>query len=408
MIGPGNSDSIPDKVQPGTTCADGLADLTAAIWLANVSQAVGLTTRHQGKLIEQCQGLSAVYAASVKDLCEWLGGPPEKLVTLNQHFKNANLRKLAEQNALNAWKSGIQVMHRWQDSYPYRLKNISSSPSVLFYRSRDWHRLTRLPLWISVIGTRTPSPYGRQTTRKIVSDLASHQVVTVSGLARGIDTCVHQYSIENNGPTVAVLGCGPDMAYPPENRQMMDRIVECGAVISEYPPGTPPRRQNFPARNRILSGLSDAVVVMEAARKSGTLITAGFAADQGRDVYAVPGSILIPDHDGCHQLIKDGAILLEQAADLLWRHPALYLQQASSYHAPEQPPYERNLLEDQHIAGHLIKALSGQSMGLEALSLELGLSVSETAVALSFLELAGQVICEKGRYALTAKAFSSI
>ena len=245
-----------------------------------------------------------------------------------------------------------------------------------------------------MIGTRNPSPYGRQITQKIVSDLAAHQVVTVSGLARGIDTCVHLCSIENNGPTVAVLGCGPDLAYPPENGPLMEHIVDSGALISEYPPGTPPRRQNFPARNRILSGLADAVAVMEAARKSGTLITAGFAADQGRDVYAVPGSILIPDHDGCHQLIKDGAILLERADDLLWRHPALYLQQVSSYHTPEQAPYEQNLLDDQQIAGHLIKIPVRPKYGLG--SSGAGIGVYRSVKQLShchFLELDGQIIC---------------
>ena len=133
------ADSNPDKRPSGAAGTDGLADLTAAVWLAHIGHSVGLTTMHQGKLIEHCQGLAEVYLASAKDLCEILGGPPEKLASLNRQLKNTDIRKSAEQNALIAWRSGIQVMHRWQDCYPYRLKNISSSPSVLYYRSRDWN-----------------------------------------------------------------------------------------------------------------------------------------------------------------------------------------------------------------------------------------------------------------------------
>lgn len=314
--------SLADEIFHG----DRQEDLAAAIWLAAVSQKTSLGTRKQRHLLEQFGGLSGLFAASPQAICACLPAPPDRISLIQRQLNDPNLRQQARQNARNAWYQGVRALAITDGQYPVRLSRTDSGPAVLFYRGSQLPALLKRSLWVTVIGTRNPTYYGRTVTQRITADLVAHGTVIISGLARGIDTIAHQTAIRDQGLTVAVVGCGLDIAYPPENRALMETIAECGLLLSEYSPGTPPRRQHFPARNRILSGLADVVAIMEASRKSGTLITAGFAADQGRDVYAVPGSILDDASAGCHQLIRDGASLLESAQDILWRNPANYLE----------------------------------------------------------------------------------
>jgi len=161
---------------------------------------------------------------------------------------------------------------------------------------------------IAIVGTRRASAYGREVAHMAATELAQHQVSIISGLALGIDAIAHKATIEAGGRTVAVLGSGVDQLYPAQNRGLAHQIIKHGAVISEYPLGTRPEASNFPPRNRIISGLSRGVIVIEAGQQSGSLITSTFAAEQGRDVFAVPGSILHPGSSGCNQLISEGAI----------------------------------------------------------------------------------------------------
>ncbi len=209
---------------------------------------------------------------------------------------------------------GLKVL-TWADpDYPDRLRVIDYSPAVLFVKGN----FLPAQAWaVAVVGTRRPTYYGRQVARALSRDLAAGGVTVVSGLAVGIDTEAHLGALEAGGWTLAVLGSGLDQVYPWENRQLADRIAEAGALITEFPPGTQPAAQNFPIRNRIISGLSLGVVVVEADEASGALITAGYAADQGRDVFAVPGPITSPQSRGTNRLIQDGAGLVTGADDIL-------------------------------------------------------------------------------------------
>jgi DNA processing protein len=186
---------------------------------------------------------------------------------------------------------GLTVL-TWEDAdYPRRLQEIDQPPPVLYLRGS----LRQEDQWaVAVVGTRRVTAYGNQITRELVSVLAQHGLTIISGLARGIDGIAHQACLNTGGRTLAVLGCGVDCIYPPEHSRLAERIIANGALISDYPPGTPPEAANFPPRNRIISGLSQAVIVIEAGRQSGALITAAFAAEQGRQVFAVPGNIYAP------------------------------------------------------------------------------------------------------------------
>ncbi len=199
-------------------------------------------------------------------------------------------------------------------SYPVLLKEIHYPPMVIYIRGKD------IPVdqtFIGVVGSRNPTHYGLRGAEKIALGLSRRGVGVVSGLAKGIDSAAHRGCLRGDGFTVAVLGTGIDVVYPPSNRKLFAQILETGAIISEFPVGTPPEPKNFPIRNRIISGLSKGVVVVEATKKSGSLITASFALDQGRDVFAVPGSIDSFKSTGSHLLIKQGAKLIENADDVL-------------------------------------------------------------------------------------------
>lgn len=209
---------------------------------------------------------------------------------------------------------GVSVLTLVDGTYPVLLKQIPAPPSVLYLRGSLSSGDERA---VGIVGTRRLTPYGREVTAALAGDLAAAGVTVVSGLARGIDGIAHQAAIQAGGRTIAVLGCGPDVIYPPEHRGLAERIIANGALLSEYPPGRQPDAQNFPARNRLISGLSLGVVVVEAPERSGALITADFAADQGRDVFAVPGSVLADSSAGNNRLLRDGARLVRTAADVL-------------------------------------------------------------------------------------------
>jgi len=197
--------------------------------------------------------------------------------------------------------------------YPQNLLNIYDFPPFIYVRGT----LKEDDVCIAVVGSRLASPYGKFSTERLCRELALEGITTVSGLARGIDTAAHRGSLAAKGRTIAVLGCGIDIVYPPENRELFEKICTQGAVITEFPFGTPPLGPNFPARNRIISGLALGVVVVEANYRSGSLITARVALEQGREVFAVPGSIDSEGSKGTNKLIKEGAKLVEGADDIL-------------------------------------------------------------------------------------------
>ncbi|SFT70931.1 DNA processing protein [Selenomonas sp. GACV-9] len=220
---------------------------------------------------------------------------------------------LPEQLAAACRQAAVQLCTIWQKDYPNILKEIFDPPMVLFYRGTLQPQAAR----VAMVGSRRFTPYGEGIALEFGERLAAAGLTLVSGAARGIDTASHRGALKG-GRTVAVLGCGADVVYPPENRRLLAQIIDAGgAVISEYGPGTQPLPAFFPARNRIISGLSQGTVVIEAASRSGSLITAELALSEGRDVFAVPGSIYSPTSQGCNRLIQQGAKLVQGPGDIL-------------------------------------------------------------------------------------------
>jgi DNA processing protein len=276
--------------------------------------------------------------------------------------------------------------------YPRLLHEIPAPPPVLYVRGR---LLPDDELAIGVVGTRLVSAYGRHVTERLSADLAAQRVTIVSGLARGVDSHAHAAALDAGGRTIAVLGCGPDLVYPPENARLAARIVEQGAVVTEFPPGTQPDAGNFPARNRIISGLSLAVLVTEAPEASGALITARFAAEQGRDIFAVPGNITSRGSVGTNLLIQDGAKLILTADDAL--------AELNLSLAPQQLELRELLPEDETEAA-LITQLraAGDPQHVDDLCRAAGLPVARVSGALAMMELKGMVaLVGPMTYALT-------
>jgi DNA processing protein len=209
---------------------------------------------------------------------------------------------------------GCALIAHGEPAYPQRLAEISDPPPLLIVRGRV--DLLEAPA-VAVIGARNASANGRMLAHNLANELAAGGLLIVSGLARGIDAAAHEGALAAGAPTVAVIASGVDVAYPSDNAELMERIAESGAVVSERPLGAVPQARHFPRRNRLISGMSLGVVVVEAAPQSGSLITARLAAEQGREVMAVPGSPLDPRHRGTNQLLRDGATLVESAADVL-------------------------------------------------------------------------------------------
>ena len=214
--------------------------------------------------------------------------------------------------------TNISAISRGDVRFPAALDAIHDPPATIFVKG-DLDAL-HAPS-VAIVGSRAASPYALEVARRLGADLARRHIAVVSGLARGVDSAAHRGALEGGGVTIAVFGCGVDVIYPAEHRTLAARIAERGALVSEFPPGTPPRREHFPQRNRIISGLSLAVVIVEAAEGSGSLITADFALEQGRTVLAVPGNVLGGRNYGAHALLRDGAKLVEGVDDILEELP---------------------------------------------------------------------------------------
>lgn len=270
---------------------------------------------------------------------------------------------------------GIKLLTVFEPEYPHQLKSIPNPPAVLYVKGS----MPQCSLNVAVVGTRMATVYGTKTARALAAQLAGSNVCIVSGMARGIDTSAHQGAIDVKGSTVAVLGCGVDVIYPPENKTLAKEIQQHGALVSEFPLGTPPERGNFPARNRIISGLSHAVVIVEAPLKSGALITADFALDQGREVFAVPGPISSKSSRGCNQLIKDGARLLLEVKDI-WEE---LLGVSAVALAQDASALEASPASSSGAGPSALEASPASSSGVEALAATgaLEASAAETSTA---------------------------
>ena len=282
-------------------------------------------------------------------------------------------------------KENIWIVTQESKEFPAILKEIPQSPLALYGQgspsllSLDTESRSR----IGIVGTRKPTRYGSEAAEIITRELAARGIIIVSGLATGIDTIAHKSALDSKGKTIAVLGSGIDRAslFPRENRKLADKIVETGSlIVSEYPPGTPAFKENFPQRNRIISGMARGIIVVEAREKSGALITAGLALDQNRDVFAVPGSILSPTSFGTHALIQEGAKLVTSAKDIFAEWNIDYSEKTKTAHAAEISEKENKIL-----------ALLEEPLNVDAIKARIGLETGTIIASLSLLELKGLV-----------------
>ena len=292
-----------------------MSEIVYWIWLSQRRQ---LSTAAAHRYLEHFGSILQLYEAA------------EELYRFVPEAKSAEIRQLmdkrldgAERIAEDCRRQGVQILCLKDAAYPEKLRNIYDAPLVLYVKGR-------LPLvddepCIAVVGTRKATPYGRRCARRFGADLARSGAVVISGLAEGIDSEAMKAAVEAGGTVIGVLGTGTDVVYPTWNGELQAAAAAHGALVSEYPPGTKAAKASFPRRNRIISGLSDGVAVIEAPEKSGSLITAARAAEQGRDVYAVPGPIDEANFTGSNLLIRDGAALVQTAWDVLspylWRYP---------------------------------------------------------------------------------------
>ncbi len=260
-------------------------------------------------LLKAFSSPKAVFSASAQTLKVIPGIGPKTA----DHIRAFSDWGMAEREVALAGKLGIAIVTCEDPLYPKNLLNIYDFPPFLYVKGS----LCPEEIPVAVVGSRVASAYGRYTTERLSRELALKGITIVSGLARGIDAAAHRGALAGKGRTIAVLGCGLDVIYPPENEKLADDITARGALVTEFPFGTPPNAPNFPARNRIISGISFGVVVVEAGEKSGSLITARLAAEQGRSVFAVPGAIDTAGSRGTNRLIKQGAKLIENVDDIL-------------------------------------------------------------------------------------------
>ncbi len=274
---------------------------------------------------------------------------------------------------------GVKVLSCHDPDYPSRLKEIYDYPPILYIRGS----LLPEDEWcLAVVGTRRATVYGRQVTEEIVADLSRSNITIVSGLAKGIDSVAHRSALEAGGRSLAVFGCGLDIVYPSENTDMARRIMQQGALISEYPLGTKPRADNFPRRNRIMSGLCLGVLVVEAGETSGAMITAHMALEQNREVFAIPGSILSPASSGTNHLIQEGAKLVRDYKDILEE-----LNLTAVAHQIEM----KEIIPASDDESLLLKQLGAEPTHIDEVCRSSGLSVSTVSSTLAMMELKGLV-----------------
>jgi DNA processing protein len=326
------------------------------------------------RLIESFGSAEAIYETDdVNAFSRVEGLDRETALRLAAH-KDLEKYALIEECAVHG---GIGWIAIEDENYPSALREIYAPPVLLFYKGRNLLN----QLCLAMVGSRKATPYGIGTARNLAGSLAQSRICIVSGLAAGIDAACHEGALEAGGETVAVLGCGADVIYPSANAILYQRILdEGGMLLSEFFPGTPPITANFPRRNRIISGLSFGTLVVEASRQSGSLITARFALDQNRQVYAVPGSLQMPQSAGCNNLIKEGAKLVTGPQDILCDLYDVLRPRTGASQDVERAP----LTEDEEI---VLAAIREGCQTVDALSMRTGRPVWKINSTISVMEI---------------------
>ncbi|MEZ6136702.1 MAG: DNA-processing protein DprA [Pirellulaceae bacterium] len=329
------------------------------------------------RLLERFSTAGAILAASPVELSEVEGVG----VTLARRLRSTQFREIAGGVIECCRANGIRILLPSDADFPDLLRQIPDPPSVLYVRGEL--RPTD-SLALAIVGTRGASQYGRSQAERLARSLARAGLTIVSGLARGIDAAAHQGAIEAEGRTIAVLSNGVAEIYPPQNEELGKRIATSGALISEMPPGTKPKKGMFPQRNRLISGLSLGTLVVEAGERSGALITARLSGEQGREVFALPGLVTNPNSRGCHQLIRDGAHLVQDTEDILDALGPLFegvivSSEKTIRHAAELQ------LNDQESA--VLQAINVEPTDINSVITNSGLPVPRVLSTLSVLEM---------------------
>jgi len=329
-------------------------------------------------LLRACGGPNAVLAATRAQL---LAIVPETIATrvlepIDLDSLSATRRWLAEP---------AHEIVAWDDAdYPRALLDLGHAPPALFFVGR--RELLNRPA-LAIVGSRNATAQGAINARAFANALSNAGLTIVSGLAIGIDAAAHEGALDGLSSTLAVVGTGLDRVYPARNRALAHRIAQHGGLISEFPPGTPPRAMNFPRRNRLISGVARGVLVVEAAVSSGSLITARYAGEQGREVFAIPGSIHSPLSKGCHKLIRDGAKLVETAQDIL---------EELGMGAQRESANKRAAGASTDVEASLLDALGGDTIDVDTLVSRTGMASSVVMAALTGLELSGRIAAIPG------------
>ncbi len=283
-----------------------MEELKYWLWISKIKNLGSITIQ---KLLKKYGSPGKIYNLNKEELLEVVG---EKIA---KEILDIKYKENLESELMYLKRNNIELISIMDSRYPKKLQEIYDKPICLYVKG-NVEILNSFS--IAIIGCRNNTEYGEQMARKITQDLVQRNVVTVSGLARGIDSITHKATVEKNGKTIAVIGSGLDNLYPKENIRLARNIIEKGgAIITEYPMGTKPEKMNFPARNRIISGISNGIVVVEAKKKSGTMITVDFALEQGREVFCVPGNVNSKNSEGTNELIKEGASIVTKVQDIL-------------------------------------------------------------------------------------------
>lgn len=298
------------------------------------------------------------------------------------NHKKSEIKIWVEKQLTKLQKMNAEIVTIWDENYPNLLKKIFDPPLLLQIKGN----LTDSDQYaVSMVGTRQPTNYGKILAERISSDLAKQNITIVSGMARGIDSISHSSAINKGGRTVSIIGSGLDVIYPPENRKLYDQICDNGAVVSEFVLGTKPDAQNFPRRNRIISGMSLGCIIIESAKTGGAMQTARFALDQNREVFALPGNVNVKQSDGTNQLIQRGEAELITSAEDVLLELELKLKPVLGKNIPKHQE-ELNLFEEK-----IINALNSEALQIDKIATATNLSTSDCLVHLLSLEFKGLV-----------------
>lgn len=339
-------------------------------------------------MVAYCGGAEEVFKTSKQKLLK-IPGVGEKAAESVAH--PAEAFKRAEAELLFTEKNNVKALFFTDKAYPKRLSLCEDSPVLLFYKGNADLNNTRI---INIVGTRKATDYGKDICNKLIEDLKSFGVIVISGLAYGIDFTAHKACLKHHIPTIGILGHGLDRLYPSQHIAVAEKMLECGGLLTEFPSGTTPDRENFPKRNRIIAGMSDATIVIEASIKGGALITAEIANSYNRDVFAFPGRIGDEFSEGCNFLIRNNkAVLITGTADL--SYVLGWLNDKGKVKEKQQLLFPINLSVDEELIFSHVK-IAGQ-IGIDDLAIQTKLPVSMLAMNLLSLEMKGFIRCLPGK-----------